>query len=131
MIVFPGQQPIERSSMNFWDDEKFRQAIKATDKKNIIIAGLWTEVCVAWATLNLLTEGYNVYVVEDASCATSVAADDAAMRRIVPAGAIPMTSVATILEFQRDCDWTNKEHYDAVLTIFRACGRHGDGIEYD
>lgn len=61
MAVFPGQQPIERCSMNSWDDEKFREAIKAKGKKNIVIAGLWTEVCVAWPTLNLLAEGSNVY----------------------------------------------------------------------
>ena len=129
MDVFPGQQPIERSSMNSWDDEKFREAIKSTGRKNIIIAGLWTEVCVAWPTLNLLAEGYNVYVVEDACGATSTIAHDAAMRRIVQAGAVPMTSVATVLEFQRD--WADKEHYDAVLNIFRQHGgAYGDGIDY-
>ena len=129
MDVFPGQQPIERSSMNSWDDEKFREAIKSTGRKNIIIAGLWTEVCVAWPTLNLLAEGYNVYVVEDACGATSSIAHDAAMRRIVQAGAVPMTSVATVLEFQRD--WADKEHYDAVLNIFRQHGgAYGDGIDY-
>ena len=129
MDVFPGQQPIERSSMNSWDDEKFRAAVQATGKRNIIIAGLWTEVCVAWPTLNLLAEGYNVYVVEDACGATSAVAHDAAMRRIVQAGAVPMTSVATVLEFQRD--WADKEHYDAVLNIFRQHGgAYGDGIDY-
>ena len=129
MDVFPSQQPIERSSMNSWDDEKFREAIKSTGRKNIIIAGLWTEVCVAWPTLNLLAEGYNVYVVEDACGATSTIAHDAAMRRIVQAGAVPMTSVATVLEFQRD--WADKEHYDAVLNIFRQHGgAYGDGIDY-
>jgi hypothetical protein len=88
-----------------------------------VIAGLWTEVCVAWPTLNLINEGYNVYVVEDACGATSVAAHDAALRRIVQAGAVPMTSVATVLEFQRD--WADKEHYDAVHG-----GAYGDGIDY-
>ncbi len=66
MDVFPGQQPIERTSMNSWDDPAFREAVKATGKKNIIIAGLWTEVCVTWPTLNMLQEGYNIYIVEDA-----------------------------------------------------------------
>jgi nicotinamidase-related amidase len=84
MDVFPGQQPIERTSMNSWDDGKFRKAIRATGRKNIVIAGLWTEVCVAWPSLNLLDEGYNVYVVEDACGATSVVAHTAAMQRIVP-----------------------------------------------
>lgn len=129
MDIFPGLQPIERSSMNSWDDEKFKAAVRATGKQNIVIAGLWTEVCVAWPTLNLLHEGYNVYVVEDACGATSHIAHDAAMRRVVQAGAVPMTSVATVLEFQRD--WANKEHYDAVLQIFRQHGgAYGDGIDY-
>jgi len=129
MDIFPGLQPIERSSMNSWNDEKFKAAVRATGKQNIVIAGLWTEVCVAWPTLNLLHEGYNVYVVEDACGATSHIAHDAAMRRVVQAGAVPMTSVATVLEFQRD--WANKEHYDAVLQIFRQHGgAYGDGIDY-
>ena len=68
--VFPGQQPVERTSMNSWDDPAFREAVKATDKKNIIIAGLWTEVCVTWPTLNMINEGYNIYIVEDACGAT-------------------------------------------------------------
>ena len=129
MDVFPGQQPIERSSMNSWDDPKFREAIEATGRKNIIIAGLWTEVCVTWPTLNMLDEGYNVYIVEDACGATSQAAHDAAMRRSVQAGAVPMTTVATVLEFQRD--WANREHYDALMNIFREhAGAYGSGIEY-
>lgn len=129
MDAFPGQTPVERSSMNSWDDEGFRAAIKATGKKNIIIAGLWTEVCVAWPTLNMLGEGYNVYIVEDACGATSQAAHDAAMKRCVQAGAVPMTSVATVLEFQRD--WADKEHYNEVLAIFRQHGgAYGSGIEY-
>ncbi len=115
MDVFPGQQPVERSSMNSWDDPGFRAAIEATGKKNIVIAGLWTEVCVTWPTLNLLAAGYNVYIVEDACGETSQAAHDAALRRCVQAGAVPLTSVATVLEFQRD--WANREHYDAVLQV--------------
>lgn len=115
--------------MNSWDDHGFREAVKATGKKNIIIAGLWTEVCVTWPTLNMLDEGYNIYIVEDACGATSHAAHEAAMKRCVQAGAVPMTTVATVLEFQRD--WANREHYDAVMGIFREHGgAYGSGIEY-
>jgi len=129
MDVFPGQQPIERSSMNSWDAPKFREAIKATGKKNIVIAGLWTEVCVTWPTLNMLHEGYNIYIVEDACGATSVAAHRAAMQRCVQAGAVPMTTIATVLEFQRD--WAHKEHYAPLMDIFRHYGgAYGSGIEY-
>src|SRR5216117_3800521 len=63
--VFPGQPIVERSSMNSWDDAGFRKAIEATGKKNIIMTGLWTEVCVTWPTIEMLGAGYNVYVVED------------------------------------------------------------------
>ncbi len=129
MDVFPGSQPIERTSMNSWDSPEFREAVKATGKKNIVIAGLWTEVCVTWPTLNMLTEGYNIYIVEDACGATSQLAHAAAIRRCVQAGAVPMTTIATVLEFQRD--WARREHYDAVMGIFREHGgAYGSGIEY-
>jgi nicotinamidase-related amidase len=129
MDVFAGQQPIERSSMNAWDDPAFREAVKATDRRNIILAGLWTEVCVAWPTLNMLHEGFNIYIVEDACGATSLAAHEAAIQRCVQAGAVPMTTIATALEFQRD--WANREHYDALMNIFREhAGAYGNGIEY-
>jgi nicotinamidase-related amidase len=129
MDVFPGMQPIERTSMNSWDSAKFREAVKTTGKKNIIMAGLWTEVCIAWPTLNMLSEGYNVYIVEDACGATSELAHEAAIRRCVQAGAVPMTTIATVLEFQRD--WARREHYDALMNIFRVhAGAYGSGIEY-
>lgn len=129
MDVFRGQQPIERTSMNSWDDPAFREAVKATGRKNIIIAGLWTEVCVTWPALNMLNEGYNIYIVEDACGATSLLAHEAAIRRCVQAGAVPMITIATVLEFQRD--WANREHYDALLNILREHGgAYGDGIDY-
>lgn len=129
MDIFPDQQPIERTSMNSWDDPAFKDAVKSTGKKNIIIAGLWTEVCVAWPALNMIAEGYNVFIVEDACGATSLLAHDAAMRRCVQAGAVPMTTIATTLEFQRD--WANKEHYDALMGLYKEHGgAYGNGIEY-
>ena len=129
MDVFPGQQPIERTSMNSWDDPAFREAVKATGQKNIIMAGLWTEVCVTWPTLNMIDLGYNIYIVEDACGATSPMAHEAAMRRCIQAGAVPMTTIATVLEFQRD--WANREHYDNLLKIFREHGgAYGGGIDY-
>jgi len=129
MDVFPDQQPIERTSMNSWDSPEFREAVKASAKKNIVIAGLWTEVCVAWPTLQMLNEGYNVYIVEDSCGATSKIAHDAAMRRCVQGGAVPMTTVATVLEFQRD--WANHDHYDVLMQLFRErAGAYGSGIEY-
>lgn len=127
--VFPDRQPIERSSMNAWDAADFREAVQATGRRNILIAGLWTEVCVAWPSLNMLNAGYNVYIVEDACGATSPLAHDAAVRRCVQAGAVPLTTIAALLEFQRD--WANRDHYDALMALFREHGgAYGCGIEY-
>ena len=127
--VFPGQTVIERTSMNSWDDAGFRAAIKATGRKNIVLAGLWTEVCVCWPTVEMLGEGYNIYIVEDACGATSTAAHEAALSRMVQAGAVRLTTIATVLEFQRD--WKDRSHYDALMGIFRKhAGAYGSGIEY-
>lgn len=127
--VFPEQTPIERTGMNSWDTQAFREAIEATGKKNIILSGLWTEVCITWPTLNMLEAGYNIYVVEDACAGTSAAAHDAALSRMVQAGAVRMTTVATVLEFQRD--WAHREHYDNLMHLFREHGgAYGNGIEY-
>ena len=87
--VFPGQEVIERSSMNSWDDAGFRKAIEATKRKRILLTGLWTEVCIAWPAIDMLGAGYDVFVVEDCCGATSQAAHDAALSRMVQAGATP------------------------------------------
>lgn len=127
--VFSGQEVIERTSMNSWDDPGFRRAVEATGKKNIIMAGLWTEVCVTWPTLNMIDKGYNVFVVEDACGATSRTAHEAALSRMAQAGAIRVTTIPTVLEFQRD--WARREHYDDLLKIFKEHGgAYGVGIEY-
>lgn len=127
--VFPEQQPIERTGMNSWDTPAFREAVKSTGRKNILLAGLWTEVCICWPALQMLDEGYNVYVVEDACGATSQVAHEAALSRMVQAGAVRMTTVATVLEFQRD--WKNREHYNELMDLFREHGgAYGVGIEY-
>lgn len=127
--VFPGQEVVERSSMNAWDDKGFRKAIEATGKKNILLTGLWTEVCVTWPTLSMLAAGYNIYVVEDCCGATSVAAHEAALSRMVQAGAIRLTTIAALLEWQRD--WANREHYDALMGLIKQHGgAYGSGVEY-
>lgn len=127
--VFPGQAVIERTSMNSWDDEGFRAAIKATGRKNIIMTGLWTEVCVTWPTIEMLGEGYNIYVVEDCCGATSPAAQEAALSRMVQAGAVRLTTIAALLEWQRD--WKNHDHYNNLMGLLKAQGgAYGVGVEY-
>src|SRR6266478_3266604 len=127
--VFPGQEVVERSSMNSWDSEGFRKAIEATGRKNILMTGLWTEVCIAWPTIEMLGAGYNIYVVEDCCGATSAVAHEAALSRMVQAGAVRTTTIAAILEWQRD--WKNKEHYNALMGLIKQQGgAYGAGVEY-
>jgi nicotinamidase-related amidase len=127
--VFPGQKVIERTSMNSWDSMEFRKAVEATGRKNIIMTGLWTEVCVTWPTIEMLGAGYNVYVVEDCCGATSPAAQEAALSRMVQAGAVRLTTIAALLEFQRD--WAKREHYDNLMGLLKQQGgAYGVGVEY-
>jgi len=127
--IFPDQDPIERSSMNSWEDKKFVAAVQATGKKKLIMAALWTEVCLTFPALEAIKAGYEVYAVEDASGGTSIVAHNAAMRRIEQAGAVPVTSLQVLLEYQRD--WAHKETYNEVIEIVKEhCGAYGQGVEY-
>jgi nicotinamidase-related amidase len=127
--VFPGQDPIERSSMNAWDDKNFVAAIEKTGRKKVVLAGLWTETCVALPTVQALHDGYEVYVVEDCCGDVTQLAHDNAMKRVIQAGAKPVTSLSTMLEWQRD--WAHKETYDAVMDIVKShYGAYGIGVEY-
>jgi nicotinamidase-related amidase len=127
--VFPGQPVVERTSMNSWDDAGFRAAIEATGRKNIILTGLWTEVCVTWPAIEMLGAGYNIYVVEDCCGATSQAAHEAALSRMVQAGAVRLTTIPALLEWQRD--WANREHYNLLMGLIRQHGgAYGVGVEY-
>jgi nicotinamidase-related amidase len=127
--VFPGQEPIERSSMNSWDDKNFVAAIEKTGRKKIVLAGLWTETCVALPTVQAIHDGYEVYVVEDCCGDVSQLAHDNAMKRVIQAGAKPVTALSTMLEWQRD--WALKGTYDAVMDIVKThFGAYGVGVEY-
>jgi nicotinamidase-related amidase len=127
--IFPGQTPIERSTMNSWDDQNFVAAIEKSGRKKIVVSGLWTEICVALPTIQAIADGYEVYVVEDCCGDVSALAHDNAMKRIVQAGAKPVTSLQVILEWQRD--WAFRETYDAVMDIAKNhYGAYGVGVEY-
>jgi nicotinamidase-related amidase len=115
--VFPGQEPIERSSMNSWDDKNFVAAIQKSGRKKIVLAGLWTETCVALPTVQAIHDGYEVYVLEDCCGDVSQLAHDNAMKRVIQAGAKPVTSLSTMLEWQRD--WSHRDTYDAVMDIVK------------
>ena len=128
--VFPGQDILERTSMNSWDDQKVRDALKANGKKKVVVAGLWTEVCNNSFALCAMLEGdYEIYMVEDASGGTSKEAHDFAMQRMIQAGVIPVTWQQVMLEWQRD--WARKETYTAVMDIVREhSGAYGMGVDY-
>jgi nicotinamidase-related amidase len=100
--VFPEQRPIDRSTMNPWEDQRVVDAVRATGRRTIVMAGLWTEVCVALPALSALAEGWSVVIVEDACGGTSAQAHDASMRRMETAGAVPTSWLTWVLELQRD-----------------------------
>ena len=127
--IFPDHTPIERSSMDSWDDKNFVGAVQKTGKKKIVLAGLWTETCVALTTVQALFDGYEVFVVEDCCGDVSQLSHDNAMKRIVQAGAKPVTSLSVMLEWQRD--WANTGTYNAVMDIVKNhFGAYGMGVEY-
>src|SRR6478672_281596 len=127
--VFPKHTPIERTSMNSWDDDNFVAAIKKSGRKKIVLSGLWTETCVALPTIQAIYDKYEVYVVEDCCGDVSQLAHDNAMKRVIQAGAKPVTALSTMLEWQRD--WAEKDSYDAVMDIVKThCGAYGVGVEY-
>jgi nicotinamidase-related amidase len=127
--LFPGQTPIERSSMNSWEDKKFVAEVERIGRKKLVVAALWTEVCLCFPAIQAMEAGYEIYAVEDASGGTSEAAHRCAMQRVVQAGAVPVTAQQVMLEFQRD--WARKETYDAVMGIVEEhSGAYGQGVEY-
>jgi nicotinamidase-related amidase len=127
--VFPNQVPIERSTMNSWDDKHFVAAIERSGRKKIVLTGLWTETCVALATVQALHDGYEVYVVEDCCGDVSQLSHDNAMKRLIQAGAKPVTALSVMLEWQRD--WALRDTYDAVMDIVKTHGgAYGMGVEY-
>src|SRR5438132_3933032 len=115
--VFPRQTPIERTTMNSWDDDNFVAAVKKTGRKKIVLSGLWTETCVALPTVQAIHDGYEVYVVEDCCGDVNQLSHDNAMKRVIQAGAKPVTALSVMLEWQRD--WAQKDTYDAVMDIVK------------
>ena len=100
--VFPDQKPIDRTFINTWQDSRVVDAVKATGRTQLVLAALWTEICLAMPTLQALADGYDVFVVTDASGGVTAEAHDMAVRRLVAAGAVPMTWLAVLAEWQRD-----------------------------
>lgn len=126
--VFPEQKPINRTFINTWEDERVVDWVKQTGRKKIVIAALWTEICLAFPAIQAAGEGYDVFAVTDASGGTSLESHDMAVQRMIQAGVTPITSVVFSSELQRD--WAREEtipelaqviydHFGAVGTSLR------------
>src|SRR5438876_4160728 len=100
--VFPKQKPIDRTFINTWEDARVVDWVKKSGRKKIVMAALWTEICLAMPAIQALGEGYEVYIVTDASGGVSVEAHEMAIQRMVQAGAVPITWMVLASELQRD-----------------------------
>lgn len=127
--VFPDQTPIDRTSMNSWEDKNFIAAVEQTKRKKLVIAALWTEICLAFPAICAIKDGYEVYAVVDASGATTLEAHNAAIQRMVQVGVIPVTWVQVMCELQRD--WARQDTYTPVMDVAKEhAGAYGVGIMY-
>jgi nicotinamidase-related amidase len=126
--LFPDHDIIDRTSMNSWLNAKFRDAVHATGRKKFVVAGLWTEACVMFPTLDMLNEGFEVYIPADACGDLSVEAHNRSMDRLVQAGAAPITSCQYVFELQQD--WARSETYEGVMEILRAHSPYGLQVRF-
>jgi nicotinamidase-related amidase len=127
--LFPDARPIDRTTMNCWEDPQVVDAVKATGRPKIVMAGLWTEVCICLAALSATQQGYAVYVPTDACGGVSATAHHNAIARMSQHGVVPTTWLTTMLEWQRD--WARTETYDAVAKVIEEhAGAYGLGVFY-
>ena len=127
--AFPGQELLDRTSMNTWEDAAVIKTLNAIGKDRLVFAGLWTSVCIVGPTLSALAQGYEVYVITDACGDVSTEAHERAVERMVQAGARPLTSLQYLLELQRD--WARGETYELTTGIAKKFGgAYGLGIIY-
>ncbi|MCQ3813477.1 MAG: hydrolase [Acidimicrobiia bacterium] len=99
--ILPDITPIDRNTVDAWDSAEFRTAIEATGRNKIIMAALWTEVCLVYPALDMLLEGYEIYALADVSGGTTPDAHERGMQRLLQAGAIPVTWEAVMAELGR------------------------------
>jgi len=126
---FPGQSLLDRTSMNTWEDQAVINKVNEIGKPRIVLAGLWTSVCIVGPALSALDQGFEVFVIADACGDISTEAHNRAMDRMVQAGAQPITSLQYLLEMQRD--WARTETYDMTTGIAKKLGGgYGIGITY-
>jgi nicotinamidase-related amidase len=127
--AFRDQEIIDRTTMNCWEDERITTQVNRFAKRKIVLAGLWTSVCISDPALSALDQGFDVYVITDACGDVSAEAHERAMQRMIQAGAQPLTSLTYLLELQRD--WARGATYDLTTGIARTHGgAYGLGIIY-
>jgi nicotinamidase-related amidase len=127
--AFPKAEVLDRTTMNFWEDASVVAQVGKIGRDRLVIAGLWTSVCIVGPVLSAIAQGYEVYVIADACGDVSAEAHDRAMDRMVQAGARPMTAMQYLLELQRD--WARSETYGLTTGIAkRFGGAYGLGITY-
>jgi nicotinamidase-related amidase len=127
--IFPGQKVFDRTTMNSWEDQPVIDEINHIGRKRVVLAGLWTSVCIVGPALSAIEQGFEVYVITDACGDVSDEAHERAVTRMVQAGAVPVTSVQYLLELQRD--WGRGATYDLTTGIAREhAGGYGIGIQY-
>ena len=129
LTAFPGAEVIDRSSMNTWEDPRIAAQVNAIGKSRLVMAGLWTSVCIVGPSLSALDQGFEVYVIADACGDVSDEAHERAMARMVQAGVQPMTSLQYLLELQRD--WARTETYEKTVGVAtKFGGAYGIGLNY-
>lgn len=127
--AFPGQPLLDRTSMNTWEDAAVIDAVNRLEKTRLVFAGLWTSVCIVGPVLSALEQGFDVYVITDASGDISAEAHERAVQRMIQAGAKPLTALQYLLELQRD--WARGETYESTTGIAKQWGgAYGLGITY-
>jgi len=127
--AFPNEALIDRTTMNTWEDAHVIEKVNAIGKTRIVLAGLWTSVCIVGPALSAIDQGYEVLVIADACGDVSAEAHNRAMDRVVQAGAQPMTSLQYLLELQRD--WARGQTYELTTGVAkRFGGAYGLGLIY-
>src|SRR6202161_760067 len=127
--AFPKAKFFDRTSMNTWEDGAVIAEVNRIAKGRIVLAGLWTSVCIVGPALSALDQGFEVYVIADACGDVSIEAHDRAIARMIQAGARPMTSLQYLLELQRD--WARGETYASTTGIaMENGGAYGIGVDY-
>lgn len=128
--VFPEHKPIDRTFINTWEDTRVVEWVRKTGRRKVVMAALWTEICLAMPAIHALGDGYEVYIVTDASGGVSLEAHEMAVRRMIQAGAVPITWTVFGSELQRD--WARTATVPALAeTLLEHMGNVGTSLRWE